>query len=223
VKYPDQVTVPPRLTFRFLTSPQAIHAGPDGRINRLTVVENLLVPRNGGTAAKATDKTTELDVDTMIFAIGDVADPSVGLPYSSGAYVTNPDTGDPKRAAYEVFDPQSGKVVPATYVVGWARKASEGLVGIARHDGEVGAEVVLRYLEGAPSQAAAAPEEILGRLRGRGLQPVSKEDLALLARAEEKQARERGLSYFKFDDDRTMLEQIEEEKSHNSKPAAVVS
>jgi ferredoxin--NADP+ reductase len=54
-KYPsDTGTTPPKLTFKFLCSPKEIHAGPDGRIERLTVTENVLVSRDVGTAAKAT-------------------------------------------------------------------------------------------------------------------------------------------------------------------------
>jgi ferredoxin--NADP+ reductase len=210
---PPQETPGPRLRFSFLTSPQAIHAGADGRIDRLTLTENMLVPRNGGTSAKATDRISELDVDTMIFAIGDVVDPGFGLPTASGGYVTNPGDDDPKRAAYEVFDAQTGKVVEGTYVVGWARKASEGLVGVARFDAEQGAAHVLKYLEGAEETPAATAEEILRKLEGQGLEVVPKDDLAFLARAEEKQAQERGVPSFKFADNRTMLTSIAEEKS----------
>jgi ferredoxin--NADP+ reductase len=210
---PAQETPGPRLRFSFLTSPQAIHADASGRIDRLTLTENLLVARNGGTSAKATDRTSELDVDTMIFAIGDVADPSFGLPYASDGYVTNPDGGDPKRAAYEVFDPQTGKVIEGTYVVGWARKASEGLVGVARFDAEQGATHVLKYLESAAETPAASVAEILRQFQSKGIEAVPKDDLAYLARAEEKQARERGVPSFKFADNETMLASIAEEKT----------
>ena len=218
---PFQEPVVPRLRFRFLSSPQAIHADSSGRIARLAVTENLLVARDGGTAAKATDKITDLEFDTMIFAIGDVADPTIGLPYGKDGYVTNPDAADPERAAYEVFDPQSGKVLEGTYVVGWARKASEGLVGKARFDAEQGVTHVLKYLEAVGEKAAAAPEEIQAELARRSLQLVSKQELSYLARAEEKQAQARGLESFKFSEDAVMLAAIEEEKSKAASPHRV--
>ena len=127
----------------------------------------------------------------MIFAIGDVADPAVGLPYSRDSYVINPDQTDPKRAAYELFDPQSGKVLEGMYAVGWARKASDGLVGIARHDAEVGAVHVLKYLETA-RESNVGVAEVQEFLQGKGLQIVTKADLESLARAEEKQAQKLG-------------------------------
>ncbi|HEX2713238.1 MAG TPA: FAD-dependent oxidoreductase [Candidatus Acidoferrales bacterium] len=218
---PYQDAVSPRLLFRFLSSPQAIQSDLDGRINRLRATENLLVARNGGTAAKATEQTSELDVDTMIFAIGDIVDAGLGLPCGPDGYATNPDAGDPKRAAYEVFDPQKGNVVEGTYVVGWSRKASEGLVGVARFDAEQGASHILKYLEGASEKPAASPEEIVGRLERAGLRVVPKSDLSFLGRAEEKQAKEKGLPSFKFADDATMLAVIDEEK-RNAGPCSVV-
>ena len=202
-----------RLRFRFLCSPQAIHADAAGRIDRLTVTENVLYEREGSIGCKATDQTGDLDVDTMIFAIGDVADPSVGLPYDRDAYVTNPETADTKGASYEIFDPQGGHTLEGMYAVGWARKASDGLVGIARHDGEVGAANVLKYLETAPDGTSISAQELLTRLEGRSVQTVTKADLEHLARAEEQEAQARGVPWYKFGHDNAMLQAIAEQKS----------
>jgi ferredoxin/flavodoxin---NADP+ reductase len=219
-KYPEQPPIRPRLTFRFLNSPVAIGAGPDGRIAKLTVAENVLVQRNDAIACQTTEEKTDLDVDTMIFAIGDTHDPSVGLPCGKGGYVTNCDCGDP-RGNYEVLDPASGKVAEGVYVVGWARKASEGLVGIARHDGETGANHILQYLSGVASTQSAPVTEIARVLRRRGVQAVPKSDLQFLAAAEENEARARGLAWYKFSDDQAMLSAIEQEKSKS--PEGMVS
>jgi len=81
----------PKLTFRFLSSPKEIIVGPDGRIRQLVVTENDLVLRtDGSTGAKATDETSVLDVDTLIFAIGDKHDPGLGLPMGPDGYATKP-------------------------------------------------------------------------------------------------------------------------------------
>ena len=214
VKYPDQELVMPRLRFRFLSSPKEIHAGPDGRINRLTVTENLLVAKGDGTAAKATDQTADLDVDTMIFAIGDVQDPTLGLPYCKDGYVTQPDATDPKAPAFGVFDPEKNQPLAGVFVVGWARRASDGLVGIARHDGEVGAEKVLHYLSGEPDGAPVSAEAIQRRLEAKGMKVVTKEDINLLGKVEEREAQQRKLTWFKYSDDESMLNAIEKEKAN---------
>lgn len=207
-----------RLGFRLLTSPSAIKVDAQGRISKLTVVENLLVRKGDTTAAKATDQITDLDFDTMIFAIGDVVDPTLGLPYEKGGYLTNPETAEPDRAAYEVFDSQTGKVLEGSYVVGWARKASEGLVGKARYDAEQGCAPVLKYLESASQRTSATPEEIAAELKRKGLRLVSKQDVTLLARAEEAQAQARNLPAFKFSTNEEMLAAIEEEKRKAKSP-----
>jgi ferredoxin--NADP+ reductase len=139
-------------------------------------------------------------------------DPTLGLPYEKGGYMTNPDPADPARAAYEVFDPQAGKVVEGCYVVGWARKASEGLVGTARYDAEQGANYVLKYLEASAPRVSATAGEILEALKRKGLRVVTKNDIVLLGRAEDAQAKARNLPAFKFSTNEEMLAAIEKEK-----------
>ena len=220
LKKPCQEPVPPRMVFRFLCSPKEIHIGPDGRICRLTLTENYLLKRNDDVAAKATDQTVDIDVDTMIFAIGDVHDPTVGLPSGPEGYITVKDTNDPHKPVYQVFDPGSGKPLEGVFVVGWARKASEGLVGIARHDAEVGAGHVLEYLNVVMETHAASAEEIEHYLQKKGLQVVTKSDLALLAVAEEREAKQRNLNFFKFSDDEAMLAAIDQQKTKSEAEAA---
>lgn len=206
---------PGRLLFRFLSSPSTILTNAEGRIHRLRVNENILVQRDTSLACKATDQTADLDVDTMIFAIGDVADPSLGLPYGTDAYLINPDGSDPARAAYEVYDPEGCGAMDGVYVVGWARKASEGLVGIARHDAEVGAVHVLKYVETVPERQALTPQEIRQRIEVTGVKVVDKTDLEYLAKAEEEQARVKGVAWFKFSDDDAMLAAIDQQKERS--------
>jgi ferredoxin--NADP+ reductase len=209
-----------KLLFRFLSSPCSIHVDGNGRINRLRVTENVLVQRETSIACKATDRIAEIEVDTMIFAIGDVADPAVGLPYGTDSYLINPDTTDPQRAAYEVYDNVGCCAMEGTYVVGWARKASEGLVGIARHDAEVGATHVLKYLESAPEKPCATPEQIKRSIESRGVRVVDKSDLDYLAKAEEEQAKARGMLWFKFSEDEAMLAAIDQKKREAQPTAA---
>ncbi len=202
-----------KLSFRFLTSPVGIEPDANGRIAKLKVVENLLVLEGETTKAKATDKIAHLDFDTLIFAIGDVADPTVGIPYAKGGYITNPDTVEPERAGYEVFDTQSGKVLDGHYVVGWARKASEGLVGKARFDAEHGCDFVLKYLENAAKKPSARPEDIARELGRHTDSLVTKQDVVLLTHAEEAKARAANRPAFKFSTNQEMLTAIAYERN----------
>jgi ferredoxin--NADP+ reductase len=198
----------PRLTFRFLTSPAAIEPDAGGRIGRVRAVENVLVRQGEDTKARATDKECVLPFDTLIFAIGDVADPTVGLPYGKNEYLTNPDTSEPDRCAYEVFDPATGKGAEGLYVVGWSRKASEGLVGKARFDAERGCDHVLKHLAQATPKSSPSAAEILAELRSRNDSVVTKQGVEQLLRVEARKAEALGLPEFRYSTNLEMLEAI---------------
>jgi ferredoxin--NADP+ reductase len=208
LKQPYQPAQRPRLKFRFLCGPKAIVKGPDGRMSKLIVTENLLVQKGSGTAAKGTDQTAELDIDTMIFAIGDAHDPSFGLPMGPEGYSTKPLDGD-ERSKYQVVDPQTGVELPGFFVVGWSRRASDGLVGIARHDAEVGAVHALKYVDSVTSVTKVSPDDIETALRVKGLRIVNKPQIEKLNKIEEIEAKARGLAYFKYRDNESMLRAIE--------------
>jgi ferredoxin--NADP+ reductase len=183
---PNFESVPPRLSFRFLSSPTAAFGDGQGRIAAMEVAENNLVLRDdGSTAAKASGETARIDVDTLIFAIGDVHDAGIGLPMGKDGYATRPNSGAPQEPSFEVWDPAVSRVFPGRFVAGWARRASTGLVGIARHDGELGANQAIEFVKNAPDSDTMGEAEIRERLEAKGLRPVSKADLVLLARAEE--------------------------------------
>ena len=203
----------PKLTFRFLSSPKEIIAGPDGRIEKLVVTENNLVLRSdGSTSARVTDRTVILDVDTLIFAIGDKHDPTVGLPMGPDGYATKPAAEPSAEPQYEAWNPDSNEALQGIYVAGWARRASTGLVGIARHDGEVGAKNLLEYLQSQPDARPLSADKVLAQLQAKGANPVTKLDLEILGRVEEQQARDRNLTSFKYSDDDTMLQVIQNER-----------
>jgi ferredoxin/flavodoxin---NADP+ reductase len=198
-------TLKPRLTFRFLASPVAIEADSTKRIARLRVMNNILVREGDATRPKASGQESSLDFDTLIFAIGDVADPSLGLPYAKNCYVTNNDHAEPDRAGYEVYDPASKTVLEGVYVVGWARKASEGLVGKARFDAEHGCDHILKFLERAEKKVSPSPREILESLRRINSSTVTAEDVNHLLEAEAQKAQALGVPEFRYATNQEML------------------
>ena len=104
------------------------------------------------------------------------------------------------------------RVFPGRFVAGWARRASTGLVGIARHDGELGANQAIEFVKGAPDSGTMAEADIRERLEAKGLRPVDKADLVLLARAEENKAGS-------FLDNDSMLRAIAEERESAGVPS----
>jgi ferredoxin/flavodoxin---NADP+ reductase len=208
-----------RLQFRYLCSPTKIIANDRGGVGALQVEENELILQDGRTIAKGTGKHSQIEVDCVIYAIGDQVDASLGLPFSRGVFVTNPGkvVADPNPAAYQPYDPDSAKVLEGIYVAGWSRNASVGLVGVAKQDAERGMKVVNEYLsakEGfTPGEMESKIEAILDVLKKRGVAVVTKEDVEILESVEHEEARNRETWDFKFITDDQMLQVIRERKA----------
>ena len=209
---------PARLSFRFLSSPKSFVANAEGRVTQMVVAENELAAKSdGSTSARATGATATLNVDTVLFAIGDTHDPAIGLPMGPDGYATRP-AEDPGGASFEVWDPAAGKAHPGRFVVGWARKASTGLAGLARHDGELGARQALAYVETAPDPGTFSEPEIRARLAGADTRIVDKQDLVLLARAEQRQGAIVSPNSFHFKEEEEMFKAIDEERALEAAP-----
>jgi ferredoxin--NADP+ reductase len=206
------------MRFHFLSSPRRVLVDAQNRVRALEV-ENTRLERTGDdTAAKGTGTVDEIRCDSVVFAVGDRVDDTVGLPYKNGMFITNPTPSghEPDDAWFQVYDEASGKVVDGVFVAGWARKASEGLVGIAKRDGEWCGEVVQRYLANrAPRPARRLDEvhrEIQALLESRRPDAVTKDDLQLLAEIEREEAIKAGIEEFKFPTNRDMLAAIRQRR-----------
>jgi ferredoxin--NADP+ reductase len=219
---PDFTTIPPRLSIRFLSSPKAFLPDDNGRVAKVVIAENdLKLNSDGSTSARANGETTELGVDTVLFAIGDKHDPEIGLPISADGYSTKPNPDCPGEPSFEVWDPVDSRVVPGRFVAGWARKASTGLAGIARHDGELGAKKALDYLKEAPDPDTLSSAQIRAWLETKGIRYVDKSDLKILACAEDRKGPVISPMSFNFSDNASIFEAIDEEKKLTSQPEAM--
>src|SRR5688572_7104971 len=207
-----------RLQFRYLSSPTKVIANDHGGVAALEVEENELILQDGRTVAKGTGKHAQIEVDCVIYAIGDQVDASLGLPFSRGVFVTKPGKvlANPDPAAYQPYDPEAARVLEGIYVAGWSRNASVGLVGVAKQDAERGMKVVNEYLsakEGfTPGEMEAKIEAILDNLKKRRVSVVTKEDIEILESVEHEEARNRNTWDFKFIGDDQMLQVIRERK-----------
>jgi ferredoxin--NADP+ reductase len=196
-----------RLRFRFLASPRRVLA-EGGRVVGLEVEETRLERKGDRIAAAGTGQTSVIPCDTVVFAVGDRVDEHAGLPYKDGLYLTVP--GEDPAAAYQVLDPAAGKAQPGVYVVGWARRASDGVVGRARLDAETGIKHVLPYLAERPKRPRAEAERAIESLRRtlaeRGAAVVDYAAVQRLEAAERARAVTEKLEEFKFASDREMLD-----------------
>lgn len=203
-----------KMGFRFLASPKRILVDSHNRVRGLEMEENKLEPKGDDTAAVGLKQFYEFACDSVVFAVGDKVDETVGLPYKGGLYVTNPNkTGnDPDDALFQAYDETAGKVVEGVFLAGWARKASEGLVGVAKRDGDWCAEVVNRFLatKSSGTQAKIVLDKLHAILKERKCHPVDVKGLRALEMAEKAHmAGSDCIGEFKFSANQEMLSLIE--------------
>lgn len=195
-----------RFRFEFLASPTQILG--DEAVSGLELEDNSLMLKDGELKARGTGHKRVLDVDSVVFAIGDKVDESFGLPTAWNEFSKNPEPCFPvDGVSYETFDPAKGSSIPDIFVAGWSRQASTGLVGYARKDGTNGARAVLQYLQslGTIEPDAAA---LRARLKTVAKPLVTQGDVRKLIEVEAEIAHRRGLEFFKFGTNEEMLEKI---------------
>jgi ferredoxin--NADP+ reductase len=215
-------TVPPpnqKLRFRYLCSPTQVLADGADKTAGLEVELNTLVVEKGRTVAKGTGQRTQIPLDCVIYAIGDQVDASLGLPFSRGAFVTNPAElpGDPNPAHYQPYDPAMQQVLEGIYVIGWSRNASVGLVGVAKQDAERGMKVINEYLASKqgfePETIEQKMQAVVDKLEKNKISYVTKDDVAALEAVEKAEAKKRNTWEHKYSSDEEMLQIISAPKA----------
>ena len=199
-----------KMRFAFLSSPTQLLGNEKGEVTGIEIEDTKLVLKGDDTKAVGLGTRRVLDVDSVVFCIGDTVDAEFGLPSQNGEFVMNPNPAYPVGGvSYEAFDPVNNRPVEGVFTVGWARLSSYGLVGLARRDAENGAGALLEYLKSRPAggqnDAAKRLEE---RLRTTGKRLVSKEDILRLEAAEAEQKLKLGVEDFKFATNEEMLKII---------------
>jgi ferredoxin--NADP+ reductase len=193
-----------RFRFEFLSSPVQM-LGENGLLTQLEIEDTTLILKDGETKARGTGNKRILDVETVIFAIGDKVDEKFGLPIEWNEFVKNENPQFPVgENSYEAYDPKIGKPIEGVFVGGWSRKASDGLVGYARKDGINAAKAVWDYLQTKEADASAY-ESITAKVKGLSRPVVTKDDLKQLDAVEEEEAQKQGVEEFKFDNNEDML------------------
>jgi ferredoxin--NADP+ reductase len=190
-----------RFRFEFLASPVRMLGDEEGKLTQVELEDNILVETNGDTKARGTGNKRMLDVETVVFAIGDKVDDTFGLPVEWNEFVKNANPRFPVEGiSYEA---------PAedVFVGGWSRQASTGLVGYARKDGTNASKAVWQYLQ---TKQPVEPnlKAVTEKLKSLNKAIVNKEDIKKLEAVEIAEAQRRGIEEFKFDSNDEMLQAI---------------
>jgi len=188
-----------RFRFEFLASPVQMFGDAQGNLTAVEVEDNILVEKDGETKAKGTGNKRRIEVETVIFAIGDKVDESFGLPVEWNEFVKS------ENPRYPIEGNSFETPFEDVFVGGWSRKASSGLVGYARKDGTNAAKAVWQYLQ-TKQPIEVNMDALFERMRSLGKPVVMKDDIRKLEAAEAAEAQKRGLEAFKFDTNEEMLQ-----------------
>ena len=187
-----------KFRFEFLASPVQMLGDAEGCLTQVEIEDNILVEANGNTKAKSTGNKRRLDVETVVFAIGDKVDESLGLPAEWNEFVKSQNPRFPiDGISYET-------PLEDVFVGGWSRKASSGLVGLARKDGTNASKAVWQYLQ-TKQPVEANTEALSAKLKSLAKPLVLKEHIKKLEEIELAQAKQLGLEVFKYDTNDDML------------------
>ncbi len=197
-----------RLRFEFLASPVRILGNWTTGVSALKVEDNYLVTVDGSVKSKGLGTTRQIEANTIIFAIGDTVDKDFCMPIYGDAYVVVNEPHFPvDGTSYEAFDLDANRPMEKVFLAGWARKASTGLVGVARKDGENAAQAVLQYLHTQPPMLDIENVYLKFAEWLHDIHPlvVTKKWLARLEAVEQAEAQVRHLENFKFATNDEML------------------
>ena len=203
-----------KFSFKFFCSPKRVVADDNNKVVGLEVEHNTLVERDDKLSAKGLGTTEIIPLDNVIFAIGDTVDANLGLAVNKwGEFVKNETQyiNDPNANLYEVADTQTNQPIKGYFLVGWSRKASDGLVGLAKKDGETGTNYVLEYLRHLDPSGETSEQKIekLKNLFAENkVDSVQKSDIEILERVETEEAHKRALEFYKFNHNSDMMKAI---------------
>lgn len=190
-----------RFRFKFLASPVQMIGDAEGKLTQVELEDNILVKTNGDTKAKGTGNRRRLDVETVIFAIGDKVDDTFGLPVEWNEFVKNPNPRFPVDGiSYE-------SLMEDVFVGGWSRQASTGLVGYARKDGTNASKAVWKYLQ-TKQPVEPNVKAIAEKVKSLSKPVVVKDDIKKLEAAELAEAKKQGREDFKYNNNDDMLQAI---------------
>lgn len=197
-----------RFRFDFLATTSQIVGDENDNVIAIELEDNTLKLRDdGSTSARGLGTKRTLAIDTVIFAVGDKVDEQFGLPVKWNEFAKNPNPRFPvDDTSYEAYDPDNSEPIEGVFLAGWARNASDGLVGTARKDGINGATALLAYVQ---DNSTGMTDEQYAEIRRSLLDSnpaiVTKEQWQQLDAIEQQRAVENALPEMKFASNQEML------------------
>jgi ferredoxin/flavodoxin---NADP+ reductase len=198
-----------KIMLRFLQSPKEILATSVGSVAGVKLEHNTLQRTEDTVTARGTGEFSQMDVDTVIFAIGDSVNDDLELPMRQNEISK---AAHPRflveGITFEVGNPSTGDPLPGIFYAGWSRNPSTGLAGIARRDGVFAAAAIGEYLASGIKIASISSNNIQQHLDALQIKYVMNEKLKLLEEDERLQAEKLGLEEYKYSTNEEMLKVV---------------
>ena len=170
-----------RIKMRFLESPSEILGNGSNKVYSIVMEDNSLELENGIVKPRGMGVYSSLDVDNVIFAIGNEVDQNIGLPVTASEFVKAATPRYPVDGnSFEVFNPQTGRIMEKIFLAGWSRNANVGLVGLARKDGVNSAQAISQYLASIESPVPIQMQKVQNLLASISSPVIYKEELLKL-------------------------------------------
>jgi ferredoxin--NADP+ reductase len=156
---------PRRIVLRFLRSPVQIIGS--GRVEAVVLERNELVADPDGVPrARPTGERETLAAGLVLRSIGYVGSPLPGVPFDERHSTIHNSGG-------RVTDPRSGQPLPGVYVAGWIKRGPSGVIGTNKKCAQESTERLLEdFAAGLLPEPRAQPDELIARLRARGVRVV---------------------------------------------------
>lgn len=195
---------PRRVHFRFLVSPVEI-LGKESKVCAVRIEQNRLKKLTGGyLAAEGTGRFETLPAGLVLRSVGYSVVPLPGLVFDKKRRIIPNQKG-------RVIDPESGQVLPREYVVGWAKRGPNGLIGTNKGDAQETVEQMLEDAQKFPghSKKATSSQDITDLLKSKNCRYFTFDDWLKIDQVERTQGKQQNRPRVKIVRREEMLRMLE--------------
>lgn len=192
---------PRTLRLEFLASPVELVDDGNGRVARVRVERNTLVPGADGPRARGTGQFFDVDAGLVFRSVGYFGEPIPGVPFDAKRGIIPNVDGRVTRTP-------GGELLPGSYAVGWIRRSATGVVGTNKADAQAVSELVVEDVARLPARALPPAAQLDALLASRGVHVATFSDWAKLDALEVAAGRDAGKVREKFATVSEMMNQL---------------
>ena len=174
-----------QIHFRFFTSPVEI-LGKNGRVDGVRIEANELRPTESGYLnAHGTGNFQTIEAGLVLQSVGYRGVPLDGVPFDERRGIFPNEAG-------RLIHAETNEPIPNEYVVGWAKRGPNGVIGTNKPDAVETVQCMIADMDRNNSEPKRNAESILALLDERHIAYVTKDDWQMIDRYEIEQGKQQG-------------------------------